>query len=147
MTGAITVTAAAYSNSCRKNLVLSIPCALAKTSAPFVENGLTSTMVDDTARAATKPTALTPLPPCRKGTAERDDRAQHRRGGSEGRDDGADDAQQQRRDQRRRETGDAVADVIDGAHGGQHADVGADPGDEQDLRPRDLPDGPLLRMR
>ena len=34
-----------------------------------MENGLTSTMVDDTAMAAMKPIAPTPVPACRNGTA------------------------------------------------------------------------------
>ena len=41
---------------------------LASISAPFVENGLTSTIVDDTARAATNSPALTP-PSAISGTA------------------------------------------------------------------------------
>ena len=87
-----------------------MPWAFASTSAPLVENGLTSTMVEETAIAAMKPIGADAGSGLQERHRERDQRAEHRRRGGEGRDHGADEAQQQGGKQRRGEARDAVAD-------------------------------------
>ncbi len=67
--GAMIVTNAPQFKSLRKTACLFSPCVLASTSAPLVENGLTSTMLEATTIPAMKPMALTPVPACKNGTA------------------------------------------------------------------------------
>ena len=108
----------------------STPWALARTRAPLVENGLTSTMVEDTAMAAMKPMAPTPEPAWRNGTAS-GIRAKDRGRRGEGRDDGTDEAQQQRASigESRPAT---PWPTNRWSHPLEHEDISADTGDQHD---------------